>query len=95
MKIKEHTVKDEVLQKVHHAIETGNWNEKEDDLQPYIQCAEECIVKKNQDVILKGSRIVVPSSLQKKTTELGHSGHQGIEKTKALSEGKDLVSQNG
>ena len=34
--------------------------------------------------LLKGSRIVIPKALQGRATQLGHVGHQGIEKTKAL-----------
>ena len=34
--------------------------------------------------LLKGSRTVIPKALQDRATQLGHVGHQGIEKTKAL-----------
>ena len=30
---------------------------------------------------MKGSRIIIPESLQVKATRLAHIGHQGIEKT--------------
>ena len=36
------------------------------------------------DLVLKGSRIVIPKSLQDRATKLGHGGHQGNEKTKSL-----------
>ncbi len=39
---------------------------------------------KNNEIIMKGSRIVIPEKLQKRATQLAHIGHQGIEKTKSL-----------
>lgn len=35
-------------------------------------------------IIIRGNRIVIPSSLQSKAVELAHIGHQGIVKTKGL-----------
>lgn len=35
-------------------------------------------------VIIRGPRLVVPATLQKKTVELAHIGHQGVVKTKSL-----------
>jgi hypothetical protein len=39
-------------------------------------------------LVLRGDRIVVPKSLQKRVIELAHQGHQGIVKTKALIRSK-------
>ena len=33
---------------------------------------------------MKGSRIIIPESLQEKATRLAHKGHQGIKKPKSL-----------
>ncbi|XP_037565213.1 uncharacterized protein K02A2.6-like [Dermacentor silvarum] len=38
-----------------------------------------------EGLLLKGSRIVVPSALQSRTLELLHDGHQGINRCKALA----------
>ena len=35
------------------------------------------------NLVLKGSRIDIPKSLQDRETKLGHGGHQRIEKTKS------------
>jgi hypothetical protein len=34
------------------------------------------------DLILRGTRIVVPTALRKRVTEIAHEGHQGIVKMK-------------
>ena len=35
-------------------------------------------------LVLKGSQIVIPASLQRQVLELAHEGHQGVNKTKSL-----------
>ena len=64
-------------------LEIGKWEEKDVELKAYQMCAEELTATKAGD-LLKGSRIVIPKALQDRATQLGHVGHQGIEKTKAL-----------
>ena len=34
-------------------------------------------------VLLRGSRIIIPMSIQKQVIKIAHEGHQGIAKTKA------------
>jgi len=82
--IQQETKKDRVLQKVQKAIETGKWDTLDKDIQPYKRCIEEITSNKTKDVLMKGSRIIIPESLQEKATRLAHIGHQGIEKTKSL-----------
>ena len=53
-------------------------------LKPYRLCAEELSVNQTGDLVLKGSKIVIPKALKDRATKLRHGGHQGIEKTKAL-----------
>ena len=36
------------------------------------------------NIILRGTRIVIPSGLRKRAMELAHEGHQGLVKTKQL-----------
>jgi hypothetical protein len=38
----------------------------------------------NNEILLKGNKIVIPQNLQTKTLQLAHMGHQGIVKTKSL-----------
>ena len=42
----------------------------------------------NDDVILRGSRLVLPAVLHTRAIELAHEGHQGLTKTKALIRSK-------
>jgi len=47
-------------------------------IKPYVQVAGELTV--HQNLLLRGSRIVIPSSLQLDVLEQLHSAHQGIQK---------------
>ena len=82
--VKDATRKDQVLQRVKKAVESGTWDTKDLELQPYKRCADELTVNNTKDIIMKGCRMVIPKSLQNRATKLGHVGHQGIEKTKSL-----------
>lgn len=82
--IKDATLSDTILKKVQECIKSGKWDEKDMELKPYRLCQEELTTTKAGDLILKGSRIIIPKALQDRATKLGHVGHQGIEKTKAL-----------
>jgi hypothetical protein len=82
--IKEATLSDTILKKVLECLKSGKWEEKDVELKAYQMCAEELTATKARDLLLKGSRIVIPKSLQDRATQLGHFGHQGIEKTKTL-----------
>ena len=37
-----------------------------------------------QNIILRGSRIVIPESLQQRPIDIAHESHQGPSKTKAM-----------
>ena len=76
------TLNDPLLQKVRECIRSGKWDKTDTHLTPYRVCADELSIASN--VILRGTRIVIPQALQDTATKLGHVGHQGIEKTKAL-----------
>ena len=76
------TLNDPLLQKVRECIRSGKWDKTDTHLTPYRVCADELSIASN--VILRGTRIVIPQALQDNATKLGHVGHQGIEKTKAL-----------
>ena len=72
---------DAILSDVRQFITTGNWQKTEQN-KAYYSCRERLSVRDN--VILFGSRIVIPSSLQRHILELAHEKHQGIVKMKAL-----------
>ena len=82
--IQEETIKDPTLTRVRESLISGTWDNKDKDIQPFIKCANELTINKSQNIILKGTRIVIPKALQDTATKLAHVGHQGIEKTKSL-----------
>ncbi|KAK2578707.1 hypothetical protein KPH14_012663 [Odynerus spinipes] len=66
--------KDRVLTEVRRAIETGNWNLLKD-TRFFLFKDELCVFK---NVLLKGTRIIIPGSLKRRVLELAHEGHPGI-----------------
>ena len=79
------------LQAVREAITDGNWHMMSQ--RPGINMNEftllqrvkdELTVCSEYDVILRGTRIVIPSKLQEHVVKLAHEGHQGVVKTKSL-----------
>lgn len=70
--IVEETQKDEELMQVVDSLKSGQWKFK----CPYSFCKFElCEVN---GLLLRGQRIVIPSSLRRRTLELAHEGHPGI-----------------
>ncbi|CAB3987363.1 Hypothetical predicted protein [Paramuricea clavata] len=82
--IKKETHNDPVLQKVKKCLEEGKWDENDLDLKPFRLCADELTYNASAGILLKNTRLVIPTALQERATKLGHIGHQGIEKTKSL-----------
>ena len=89
--IRQHTTQDATLQAVMKALHSGNWhlyrNESGVDKQIFDRChllREELSANPDYDLLLRDTRIVIPSSLQQNVVDLAHMGHQGIVKTKAL-----------
>ena len=50
----------------------------------FLKVKDELTVNSATNVILRGNRIVIPTSLQQRALSLAHEGHQGIVKTKKL-----------
>ena len=89
--IRQHTTKDATLQAVMKAFHSGNWylcrNEPNVDKQIFDRCyllRQELSASPEYDLLLRDTRIVIPSSLQQNVVDLAQMGHQGIVKTKAL-----------
>ncbi|MCG7869747.1 MAG: DDE-type integrase/transposase/recombinase, partial [Candidatus Thiodiazotropha taylori] len=76
---------DEIFQQVRHALQTDRWKRK-GNLKPYFQVRHELSVK--DDLILKGSKLVIPTRLQTRVLELAHESHRGLKKTKQLLRSK-------
>ena len=45
---------------------------------------DELTVSSDSNIILRGTRIVIPASLRHRAISLAHEGHQGLVKTKKL-----------
>ena len=89
------TEQDSTLQVVIKMIQTGKWCDVKlyegsttvihsTLLQFRTDVREELTVNHSANLILRDSRIVIPSSLQARVVQLAHEGHQGECKTKAL-----------
>lgn len=72
---------DSIMSKVRKCIESNKWI-KSDPLKPYYQIRNELSVKGS--IILKGNKLVIPFTLQKRLLELAHESHSGVVKTKQL-----------
>ena len=83
--IQQATDQDSVLQRVYQSIVSGNWP-KTKETDPYFRVKDELTL--NVSLLLRGSRIVIPDSLQSTTLQLAHEGHQGIVRTKQLLQEK-------
>ena len=75
---------DDTMQMVIQAIETNNWSDLS--TTEYKKVSDELSVHKG--IILRGHRIVMPTSLRRRTIHLAHIDHQGIIKTKRLLRSK-------
>jgi hypothetical protein len=76
------TSKDTLLSLVRTAIQTGQWSSSE--LKPFKPIKDELSIDYTNNVVLRGTRLVIPSSLVQRVIQLAHEGHQGQAKTKAL-----------
>ena len=81
-RLKDETSKDEVLQAVKAAIQC-RWPERKSNLPaavtPYFPFPNELVVQ--DGLVLRGDRVVIPSTLRKETIQDLHAAHQGIEPT--------------
>ena len=76
------TAQDESLCALKNALRNGaNWNDPK--LKLFKQIKHEIAIDYDHHVLLRGSRIIIPLSLQKQVIKIAHEGHQGIAKTKA------------
>ena len=75
------TSKDRELQTLRAAIRLNLWDM--DSVRPYRVFKEELAVGE-QNVIIRGSRIVIPKLLQQTAIDIAHVSHQGLSKTKVL-----------
>ena len=72
---------DAALTELKDAIKTNKWDSPA--VKPFKPVKNE-LTTTTQGVILRGTRIVVPTALQQRAINLAHEAHLGIEKTKRL-----------
>ncbi len=53
-------------------------------LMSFARVKEELAVNSDKNIILRGNRIVMPTSLQQRAISIAHEGHQGLVKTRKL-----------
>ena len=91
--IRKATAADPTLSQVIQAINTNQWhriqtvpNVDRSSVKAFKDVKEELTAVNN--ILLRGSRIVIPQSLHQAVINLAHQGHQGMSKTKALLRSK-------
>ena len=89
--IKAATQSDATLQAVAEAVTKGNWHDAvkrprvdASDFRLLERVKDELNVSASGNLILHGTRTVIPKSLQEHMVNLTHEGHQGLVKTKSL-----------
>jgi hypothetical protein len=81
-KTKEETSEDKTLISLIKPIKSNDFSNNRN-LNKYLKIKDELSVFQNK-LVLRGSRIVIPESLQSKALKIAHEGHLGIVKTKQL-----------
>ena len=79
--VKEETAKYKILTKIMNLVHVGAW-QADADIKPFEKFLEDFSVF--EGILLRGNRIVVPTSLKKRILKLAHESHVGIVRTKQL-----------
>ena len=95
--IQQATVTDTTLQCLIHLMQTDSWTDHDlnnlprkfqdantAELKAFRHIKEELTVNTQENVILRGNRIIIPSVLRERAIAIAHEGHQGLVKTKQL-----------
>ena len=88
------TAKDKALQTVIELCKTGRWHEvnkydvDQAALRQFQIVRDELTVNRHGNLLLRNTRIAMPTSLQARAVQLAHEGHQGTSKTIALIRSK-------
>ncbi len=79
-----HDIRDATLQILMDHVKLDDWHKcTNESLKPYIHVKDELSVSP-EGILLRGTRIVIPETLQQQTIKLAHDGHQGLTKCKML-----------
>ena len=83
--LQEATKADPTLCELMPVVRSGKWYEaKSEELKQFAKVKDDLTVNAESNLILCGSRIVIPTSLQQRAIDIAHEGHQGMVKTKRL-----------
>ena len=83
--VQEESLKDEILQQVAIAIERNKWDHLLDKKSPdnnafksFYKVRSELTIACDRSFVLRGTRLVMPFTLQTRAIDLAHEGHQGL-----------------
>lgn len=79
--IKSESAKDKTIREIITAIESDKWPNNED-LKLYRKVRNE--LSEKDDMLLRGTKLIIPKSLQGRVLSIAHESHLGIVKTKQL-----------
>ena len=88
--VKKETLRDQTIQEVINSMQKNRWSKSPmeginmAEYKAFERIQYELGYSQEKDILLRGSRIVIPQSLQHRALQLAHQGHQGIVKTKQL-----------
>jgi glutaredoxin-related protein len=91
--VKQGTITDNVLKMVVTAIKENSWEnfrnstmttEQRSRFNSFYKVRHELTVNAEQDMILRGARLIIPKELEVRVIEIAHEGHLGLVKTKQL-----------
>ena len=80
--IEKETSSDAVLSKVKQAVRDNQWHKLPEEIQKEFKAIRDELTTTENGILMRGNRIVIPKSLQSRTVQLAHEGHQGMTKTK-------------
>ena len=86
--IESESSKDELFSKISQCLKTNKWPAHDKTLSPYFKIRSELSVYGN--LLLRGSKLIIPHKLQESVLSILHETHQGIYRSKALLREKVL-----
>ena len=68
--LKKATRNDQILIKVKNSLKEGKWDESDQSIKPFRLCADDLTYNFSGDILLKNTRLVIPTTLQERATQL-------------------------
>ena len=69
------TENNEALVALKNTVMSGSWDNPK--VKPSRMLKDDITLDHNNKILLRGTRIIIPVSLQKRTIQIAHEGHQG------------------